>query len=42
MADHGFEGGAPPEFLFDLAMNSALLAADLGRPRLRLNGLAWA
>jgi hypothetical protein len=30
MADHSFEGGAPPEFLFDLAVNSALPAADLG------------
>ena len=26
MADHRFDGGAPPQFLFNLAMDAALLA----------------
>jgi hypothetical protein len=26
MADHRFDGGAPPQFLFNLAVDAALLA----------------
>ena len=35
VSDDGFDGGSPPEFLLDLAVNAALLAGFEDPPRVR-------